>query len=163
MKLIAAIFLLGFISGVAVANEEFRGKVSRVIDGNTIEISTTQGKTYKVLMFGIDSPEMGQEYAEQAKTLLEALLLHKSVLILIHGKDRTGNRLGVIQIEGGIDPRHELIKAGLAWTAEREPIAELEMLREQAQAEGRGLWKEENPTPPWKYRQLQSMTLSKSS
>jgi micrococcal nuclease len=163
MKIRVAMLVLCFIAEVAVANEELRGKVNKVLDGNTIEVSTPDNETYKVLLFGIDSPEMGQEYADQAKELLERLLLNKSVSIMIHGKDRVGNRLGVIQIEGMMDPRHELIKAGLAWTAEKEPIPELESLREQAQAGGRGLWKDENPIPPWKYRRQQSMIQTKSS
>jgi micrococcal nuclease len=163
MKMKIAMSVLCFTWAFVFAGEDLKGRVSKVLDGNTIEILTADNETYTVLLFGIDSPEIGQQYADQAKALLEKLLLHKSVAILLHGKDRLGNRLGVIQVEGNADPRHELVKAGLAWTAEREPIAELETLREQARSEGRGLWSEENPVPPWKYRRQQSMMQSKSS
>ncbi|MEJ0056917.1 MAG: thermonuclease family protein [Bacteroidota bacterium] len=115
------------------------------------------------MLQGVDSPDPGQNYAEQAKRFLGTLLLNKSVTITIHGKDRYGNRLGEIQIDGNTDPRHELIKEGLAWTSEKEPIAELESLKEQARAEGKGLWKDENPTPPWIYRRQQTLTQQKSS
>lgn len=145
------------------ASEEIKGVVTNVIDGNTIEISTVDNETYKVLLHGIDSPEPGQNYAEQSKKLLEKLLLKKSVTISIHGKDRWGNRLGVIYLDGAPDPRHELVKAGLAWTAEKEPVAELESLKEEARGKNKGLWKEENPTPPWVYRRQQSMMQVKSS
>jgi micrococcal nuclease len=160
-------FLTGIIlccvSFYSNAAEEIKGVVTTIIDGNTIELSTESHETYKILLHGIDSPEPGQNYAEQAKRLLGKLLLHKSVTITIHGKDRLGNRLGEIHIDGAIDPRHELVKEGLAWTSEKEPIAELESLKEDARVNGRGLWKDENPTPPWIYRRQQTLTQQKSS
>ena len=150
-------------SFITFAENEIKGIVTNVIDGNTIEVLSTDHEVYKVLLHGIDSPEPGQNYSEQAKRLLSKLLLEKSVTILLHGKDRLGNRLGEIRIEGGPDPRHELVNEGLAWTSEREPIAELESLREHARQKGKGLWREENPTPPWIFRRQQSMLQAKSS
>jgi micrococcal nuclease len=141
--------------------EEIKGKVTSVIDGNTIEILTRDQETYKVLLHGIDSPEPGQHFAEQARNFLENLLLNKSVVIELRGKDRLGNRLGEIHVEGTPDPRHELLKAGLAWTT--EPVAELEELKERARTQGKGLWQDEHPTPPWLYRRQQSMLQAKSS
>ncbi len=155
--------ILCCISFSSFAEEELKGVVTSVIDGNTIEIAVSRNESYKVLLHGIDSPDPGQRYAEQAKSLLEKLLLNKSVTIKIHGKDRLGNRLGDIQIDGAVDPRQELVKQGLAWTSEKEPIAELESLKEDARAKGKGLWSEENPTPPWTFRRQQTMMQQKSS
>lgn len=161
MKATILITLFGLVSMSIYAGEEIKGKIISVIDGNTIEILTVDQETYKVLLHGIDSPDPGQHYAEQAKKFLENLLLNKSVTIDLHGKDRLGNRLGEIHVEGTPDPRHELVKAGLAWTT--EPISELEELKERAKTQGKGLWQEENPTPPWLYRRQQSMLQAKSS
>lgn len=161
MKATILITLFGLVSMSIYAGEEIKGKIISVIDGNTIEILTGDQETYKVLLHGIDSPDPGQHYAEQAKKFLENLLLNKSVTIDLHGKDRLGNRLGEIRVEGTPDPRHELVKAGLAWTT--EPISELEELKERAKTQGKGLWQEENPTPPWLYRRQQSMLQAKSS
>ncbi|NOT74767.1 MAG: nuclease [Cyclobacteriaceae bacterium] len=159
---ILSILILCCVALIAHA-EEIKGVVTKVIDGNTIEISADDHETYKVLLHGIDSPESGQDYAEQATKLLSKLLLKKSVTILIHGKDRLGNRLGEIRIDSGVDPRHELIKQGLAWTAEKNPISELESLKEEARLKGKGLWKDNNPTPPWIFRRQQTLTQQKSS
>lgn len=148
---------------ISYGEDEIKGVVTNVIDGNTIEILSNDHETYKVLLHGVDSPEPGQNYSEQAKRLLSKLLLKKSVTILLHGKDRLGNRLGEIRIEGASDPRQELIKEGLAWTSEKTPIAELELMKEQARIEGKGLWKDENPTPPWIFRRQQTMLQAKSS
>lgn len=151
------------ISALLFANEEFGGKVVTVIDGNTVEITTPENETYKILLHGIDCPELEQEYGDKAKKYLEKLLLNKSVSVRIQGKDRLGNRLGIIVIEGTNDPRHELLKEGLAWTAERNPIEELETIKEQAREKGKGLWKDENPTAPWIFRRQQTLTQFKSS
>jgi endonuclease YncB( thermonuclease family) len=112
---------------------------------------------------GIDSPELTQEYGEKAKKYLEKMLLEKKVIVHFQGKDRKGNKLAVVLLKGEIDARIELLKEGLAWTSEKDPLPELEVHRTEAQEKGRGLWKEENPTPPWTYRRQQSMLQPKSS
>jgi endonuclease YncB( thermonuclease family) len=66
-------------------------------------------------------------------------------------------------IEGTVDPRYDLLNAGLAWTAERDPIQEFEAIKEKAREKGKGLWKEQDPIPPWIYRRQQTMTQFKSS
>ena len=116
-----------------------------------------------MMLLGIDSPEPGQHFADQAKKLLSKLLLEQNVKVIVHGKDRLGNRLGIIEMPYGVDPRHELLKAGLAWTAEREPLPELESMKQEARSNGVGLWGESDPTPPWTYRRQQTMLGPKSS
>jgi len=160
----AMIIYLGMLVSVSLfAKEELSGKVATVIDGNTIEIVTSENETYKIMLHGIDCPELEQEYGEKAKKYLEKLLLNKSISVTIQGKDRLGNRLGVVLIGGSQDPRYELLKEGLAWTSERNPIADLEQVKEQAREKGKGLWKEESPTAPWIFRRQQTLTQFKSS
>jgi micrococcal nuclease len=156
------LFACLILPAISASDETLHGTVGEVIDGNTILIHTLDGEEYKVYLHGIDSPEPGQQYAEQSKKFLEKLLLKKRVTIVMHGKDRLGNRLGIIQVDGASDPRHELVKAGLAWTSEKEPLPELEALKEEARQNNKGLWEDDNPTPPWVYRRQQSMAGAKS-
>ena len=162
MKSVAFAILGLFLSSLVWAKEMISGKVVTVIDGNTLEVFTSESETYKILLFGVDSPELGQEYGDKAKRYLEKLILDKNVTIEIQGKDRLGNRLGIILIEGE-DPRRQLLQEGLAWTAERQPIQEFETIKERAREKGKGLWKEQEPTPPWIFRRQQTMTQMKSS
>lgn len=160
--------LLILCAGLAVATNGLagnvlNGKVTSVIDGNTIEMLADDNESYKIMLYGVDSPELGQDYGEKAKKFLEKMILDKSVNVNIQGKDRWGNRLGIILIEGTVDPRLALLEAGLAWTAERDPIQELEGIKEKAREKGKGLWKDQDPTPPWIYRRQQTMTQLKSS
>lgn len=143
--------------------EEITGKVISVIDGNTIEVKTDNSDVYKVLLNEIDCPELTQEFGENAKKFLEKMILNKKVTVSIKGKDRWGNRLAEVLINGDTDPRVALLKEGLAWTSEKNPNPELEPYKNFAQQKGRGLWKQENPTPPWTYRRQQTMLQPKSS
>jgi micrococcal nuclease len=157
-----AIGILGFLlPTLLLANEVISGKVVAVIDGNTLEVFTSDNETYKILLFGIDSPELEQEYGNKAKRLLEKLVLNKTIKIEIHGKDRLGNRLGVVM--EGEDPREKLLAEGLAWTSEKNPIEELEAIKEKSRERGKGLWKEKEPTPPWTFRRQQTMLRAKTS
>lgn len=151
------------LSSNVFAGNILTGKVTSVIDGNTFEMLADDNDSYKIMLFGIDCPEPGQEFAEKAKKTLEKMILNKKVNVTIQGKDRWGNRLGVVLIDGTIDPRYDLLEAGLAWTAERDPIQELETIKEKAKGKGKGLWKEQDPTPPWIYRRQQTLTQLKSS
>jgi micrococcal nuclease len=160
--------MLCFISGISLAtgafsNGDINGKVTSVIDGNTLEISGEDKQTHKILLAGIDSPELGQEYGDRAKQFLEKIILEKKVTVQLTGKDRHGNHLAVVLINGKVDVRIELLKEGLAWTSEKNPLVELESYRTTAQRKGRGLWKQESPVPPWTYRRQQSMMQAKSS
>lgn len=148
---------------MTVLAEEITGKVVTVIDGNTLEILTDNNDVYKVLLNEIDCPELTQEYGDHAKRYLEKIILNKKVTANIQGKDRWGNRLAVVLINGDVDPRIALLKEGLAWTTEKNPNPGLEPYRTTAQQKGKGLWKEENPTPPWTYRRQQTMLQPKSS
>jgi len=148
---------------LAQTSGDINGKVTAVIDGNTLEIKDNHNQVHKVMLAGIDCPELGQAYGTQSKKFLEKIALKKTVTATLQGKDRLGNYLAVVMIDDDVDPRIELLKEGLAWTAERNPNADLEPYRSWAEQKKRGLWQEQNPTPPWTYRRQQTMLQPKSS
>jgi endonuclease YncB( thermonuclease family) len=154
------LLLLLLCSCQTLWGEEMHGIIIRIVDGNTVILSTPDYEDQTILLKGIDSPESGQQFANESRELLEQLLLGKRVVVHIHGKDRHGNRLAIIRVNG-IDPRQELVKQGLAWTLDGDP--ELEAVREEAKAQGKGLWGDVDPTPPWIYRRQQTMLQVKTS
>lgn len=139
-----------------------RGKVVRVNDGDTLEVSTASGDHFQIVLLGVDCPELSQEFGRQAHDFSRDRMLGKDVVVNFHGKDRLGNHIGIILLQDGTDIRHHLLRHGLAWTAEKNPVAELEAIRHEAEKRREGLWSADNPTPPWIYRRQQSMTGSKS-
>lgn len=150
------------VSGLAMAYDG-KGKVIAVIDGNTLQVSDDNNQILTILLFGVDSPELEQEFGQQAKKCLEKMTLGKHVTVIFRGKDRLGNAFAEVRINGKKDPRIELLKEGLAWTAENNPPVDLEVHRSTAQLKGKGLWKQDNPTPPWIYRKEQTMLKCKTS
>lgn len=162
-KWLALIFLAGSIVTATANGTEIKGKVIEVIDGNTLIVQSDDETFYKVVLFGIDCPELSQKYGDKAKKCLEKLALKKDVTVVFEGKDRMGNYLGTVTTDKNLDPRIKLLEDGLAWTSEREPVADLESFRMAAQQKGKGLWKEKEPTPPWEYRRQQTMMQPKSS
>ena len=154
-QLLLVLFSLFSSSNLFAAN--VKATVTFIVDGNTIELLTSDKRKLKVLLYGIDSPELGQKFGIEAKKYLQDKLLNKQVSVDFKGKDSNGHLLAVVTIESGIDIRVELLKEGLAWTAEKDAIMDLEPYRIWAQRKGRGLWQEQNPLPPWTYRRQQAM------
>ena len=154
MKTFLTILLLSATVYTVEANT-VRGKVVSVVDGNTLEVISAEEETYRIVLVGIDCPEKGQPYAEEAKAFLEASILKKSIDVKLVGKDRWGNYLGEIMTE--VEVGAELVKRGLAWCHEKNVPESLKDLEQQAREQRIGLWQEENPTAPWIYRRQQSM------
>jgi endonuclease YncB( thermonuclease family) len=162
------VLLLMLMMGIAcistmAATEVFEARVLAVVDGNTLEIKDATGDSYQIVLNGVDSPELGQDFGDKARGFLEKIALKKNVKVQLEGKDRWGNRLAVVWVKGEVDLRVELLKAGLAWTAERNPIPTLENVRTEAQEKGKGLWASNEPSPPWIFRRQQSMLQAKGS
>jgi len=161
MKTFGAILMMVLMGWGVLANT-VKGKVVSVVDGNTLEIVSEDNETYKVVLAGIDSPELEQEFGEAAKEFLVKFINDKAIQVHLQGKDRRGNYVGVVYINKGTDLRKALLSNGLAWVAEKEASEEFIKLEQKAREQGTGLWKDESPTPPWVYRRQQTMMQPKA-
>lgn len=158
------ILALAFSFTIVKAEEKIlNGQVVRVLDGNSLEIKTSDDVVTKIILLGVDCPEAGQPYYDEAMRCLEKMLMNKDVTVELKGKDRKGNFIGVVTTTKNLDPRIALLQSGLAWTSESNPIPNLEQHKQGAQEKKKGLWKESEPTAPWIYRRQQSMLQAKSS
>jgi len=154
--------LLGLNSlGFVPHREMLRGTVTEVIDGNTILLLTDESESYTMELYGIDCPESEQPYGEAARLFLEQKVKGKKVLAIVEGKNRWGTRQAIIIASNEDDPRHLLLSHGLAWICEKDAPPELETLGRDAKSKGIGLWRDENPVPPWTYRRQQTMLTPK--
>jgi endonuclease YncB( thermonuclease family) len=164
MRKCLVVVMMLMMSSVIALPQEWSAKVIKVIDGNTLEIKTTDNEIYKVLLKNIDCPEIEQSYGEEAKRLTEKLLLKKKVTVVIMGKDRWGNRLVDITLSNGKDINQELLKKGYAWHNTRlSSSSKLKSLEASAKHQKVGLWTNDEPTPPWIFRRQQTMKVAKSS
>jgi endonuclease YncB( thermonuclease family) len=125
-------------------------KVTRVIDGDTVEVRIGPTKT-TIRLVGIDAPETskakrepGQPFSQSATKHLAGLVLNKTVTVKEYGRDRYGRILGVVLLNG-TDINLEMVKAGLAEVYrgvpapgfKNEPYLNAEKDARQA---GKGMW-----------------------
>lgn len=141
--------------------EVLEGKVIKVLDGNTFELKTTHDEVYLIMLWGVDCPEPGQPFADEAKTLLNDLLLKKKVSVVVKGKDRKGVRLGEVNYKNEII-NMSILESGLGWAEPVYSKGVYNNLEATIKAAKKGLWQDIDPTPPWIYRRQQSMKTAKS-
>jgi endonuclease YncB( thermonuclease family) len=130
-----------------------RGKVISVHDGDTVTFARPHGKPIIIRLANIDCPELKQPYGVLAKSLTEMLADGKDATVIITGSDRYGRKIGTVYVDGHC-VNEELVKYGLAWKYD-EYCNDLhyDAMQSLAKQERRGLWLDENPTPPWVWRQ----------
>jgi endonuclease YncB( thermonuclease family) len=131
-------------------------QILEVLDGNTLKVSTIDDDTFTVKLKGVDAPELGQEFAQEALNYLQQLVTNKNVLVEYSGKDRWGNRLVYVTTKNGKSINEMMIKDGYGWV-DRFFLnqAELMALQETAKSKNAGLWKSEEPMEPWVYDRIQ--------
>jgi len=102
---------------------------------------------------GVDAPELDQPYGQEAKRMVAALLKNQVVTVRVYGTVRKGRLTGEIWFKDKRSLAKELVKAGLAWVKRGAVVtAELNLLEENAKEIRRGLWADEEPVPPWEWR-----------
>ncbi|MEH8295843.1 thermonuclease family protein [Klebsiella pneumoniae] len=135
------------------------GKVTRVIDGDTIEVKTLPEKILvyeipiRVRLINIDAPEKKQPFGRWSTNQLKALLAGQSVTVSYTQTDRYGRVLGRVVTANGTEANRQQVLKGAAWVYDRyNADNSLPALQREAQTQKRGLWADSNPVPPWEWR-----------
>lgn len=136
----------------------FTGEVVGVIDGDTIEV-LHNGKAQRVRLHGIDCPEKGQPFGNNAKQASSALVFAQNVTLEVHGKDKYGRVLADVLLADGTNVNQELVKEGMCWWYRKYAPGDtfLEGLEHEAQMSQKGLWIDPVPIPPWEWRKKSIM------
>ncbi|EDD4392940.1 TPA: thermonuclease family protein [Salmonella enterica subsp. enterica serovar Oranienburg] len=130
----------------------FKGKVIRVLDGDTIEV-LQENKPVRVRLANIDAPEKKQAYGRWSTNQLKSLIAAQSVTVTYTQSDRYGRIIGRVFTTNGIEANRFMVKSGAAWVYERyNTDDELPALQLEAQKMKRGLWADCQPLPPWEWR-----------
>ena len=132
--------------------DTLRLQVARVKDGDTIVAEAQNGDTVDVRVWGVDCPESSQPYGPAATDVAREVVGGDVVEIDVMDTDHYGRVIGRVRQEG-TDLAHALAQRGVAWHSRRYGTSSrLKELEQDARSEGRGLWEQDNPTPPWEYR-----------
>ncbi|MDP2909178.1 MAG: thermonuclease family protein [Nanoarchaeota archaeon] len=139
-KTVFLLLILALISGCTSLEGPF--KVTRVIDGDTIELNNFQ----KVRFSGINTPETGECYYQEAKARLGELLLGKDVML---EKDKTNidkydRELRYVYVNG-LMTNSIMVEEGYArvfdkYKDDTKKYEELKKIEETAKSKKLGVW-----------------------
>jgi len=164
---LAMIALCPFLAAPPAWSEKVSGTVTRVRDGDSVELSTEAGQKIEVRLQAVDAPERGkagrgQPYAEKSHDMLNRLALRKQAVLETLDTDSYGRKVGLLRIvtpRGPVDAGLMQVQMGMAWAFPkaleqlpydlRESYAYAEKI---AKFKRRGLWAEEKPQAPWEWR-----------
>lgn len=129
-----------------------------IADGDSFTLMGADGRRIGVRIGGIDAPEKGQPFADQAREQLVRLLGEGNLNIEPIKTDPYGRQVSRVSSRSE-DVALKQIEAGLAWhfvryaadqtPEERQKYARAEQFARQTR---RGLWSAHDPVPPWVYR-----------
>ncbi len=134
--------------------ESYMAKVVSVPDGDSLNI-VRDGKNEKVILFGVDCPEMGQEFGQEARAFTDGVCFRKEVKIDETGRDSKDRIIANVYLPDGSSLNQQLVQRGLAWWSDKYAPNDktLKDLHAAAKAEKRGLWASATkPIPPWIFR-----------
>lgn len=136
-------------------NESYAGFVYWVIDGDTVQIVSEDIEFQTIRLYGIDCPEKDQENGFWAKVFTAKVCLFRRVWINPVERDRY-NRLVAKVNTSNQDVNRALVKHGYAWVYDRycqeAYCHRLHEAEEMARLQGRGVWSQQDPVPPWEWR-----------
>ena len=133
----------------------FQATVLRVLDGGTIVVRTLDLEQIKVRLYGLDLPERGQPGGKEAAAALKPLQ-GRTVTVREMDIDRSSRMVALVEYEGK-SVNLGLVEQGRAWYygqyCQEQPICgKIEKAESEARKAKRGIWAEDNPTPPWAWR-----------
>jgi len=170
-KLIFPLLVSLVLPITAVAKAPIRtieGIVTKVSDGDTINVQDSLGTKVKVRLYGIDAPETeksnkktgriskpGQPYGEEAFQALKSKIYRQQVKLEIMAIDQYKRSVGVVWLNGK-NVNQEMVAEGWAWAyrqyLDRPHASEYIQAEELARNKKLGLWQQNNPEPPWEFR-----------
>lgn len=131
-------------------SQEISGIISKVTDGDSFELLTSDQRT-RIRLFGIDCPEINQPYGDSATYYLNEFL-NDSVIVIIRDIDRYGRTVGDVFYKDTLI-NYNLIALGLAWHykkySDNNILSEAEL---EAKNNGVGIWSDSIQIAPWDWR-----------
>jgi micrococcal nuclease len=131
--------------------ETFSAKVIVVMDGDTVMV-LKDGQKLKIRLANIDAPEKAQAYGKQSRESLLEMVGKRQVQVESRAIDQYGRTIGLISAEG-LDVNREQVRRGMAWEYSHYHTDQTYIaLQGEAQRAHRGLWSQNNPQAPWRWR-----------
>ena len=140
-------------------NSSWLAKVHHIIDGDSLEVKTEDGLITEIRLYGIDAPERGQPFANEARTGLYKMLGRQTFWLEEQHIDPYGHKVALLHHRdqsrrNSVNLR--MIREGLAYAYTKYGGEELGFHQAQADARQgrRGIWEksDEGGERPWEHR-----------
>lgn len=126
-------------------------RVTRVVSGQTLEITAQQQATVRVRLVGIDAPDLRQQpWGQVAKERLAAMIKGKLILLEfdVQKQDQSGRRLAYVWQDGEL-LNEKLVAQGYVLAVPRDPNHKYDQrfsrAQETARLMGQGIWNPDQP------------------
>ena len=137
----------------------YSATVSRVSDGDSLQVIDQHGQKRKLRFAYIDAPELQQAHGEASRKALQDVL-GKQVEVTVFGRDRYRRELVKVSVAGR-DLSLRQLQQGHAWHyqsyAKRDQAADdyaaYAAAQQQAKQNRIGLWRAREAQAPWAFRQ----------
>lgn len=153
-KIILLLLILNVLFGCNNQKENYdmKGTVTKIADGDTLTIRSN-GKYYRIRMYGIDAPESDQKHGKEAGDYLSSIIMDKEVSIKIMDKDQYDRIVGKV-FYNERDINKVMLESGNAWYYEFHAKNETEYRNayENARNMKKGLWNSPKPENPRNHR-----------
>lgn len=142
-----------------------QGTVTQVVDGDTIVVLASDGITYTVRYIGIDAPESGMPFSQEASAANTALVLSQPVTLIqdVSETDQYGRLLRYVLV-GDRLVNLELVRMGLAsaqaWLPDTVCAEAFQTAESEARTAQLGMWAA-TPTPEPSAPRLVIVTVNK--
>lgn len=126
-------------------------QVIGIADGDTLTLLVNQ-RPLKIRLANIDAPEKKQAFGQRSRQSLSELCWKKNAKYEVQDIDRYKRTVAVVHC-GGVNVNRLQVERGMAWVYPRyNKDMHLPALQDAAQRDGRGLWFDREPVPPWQWR-----------
>lgn len=93
------------------AEERIRGRVSKILDGDTFTLS---GTSRRIRVWGLDAPERKERGGSAATQTMRSLISGQTLDCVVRDMDRYGRIVGQCFLPDGRDIAAEMIRRGVA-------------------------------------------------
>ena len=156
--LVSLALLLVASASASASSMGLHGRVIEVQSGDLLTVQVGVNRQAKVRIKGIDAPEQEQPWSDSAAHHLRELALGRDVTVEYTGVAQDGLIIGYVFLND-VDLGMQMVRDGVAWSAKDGGVgvgldkrAMYDECEQLARKERRGIWQDEQPTPPWEWR-----------
>jgi micrococcal nuclease len=146
--------------------------VSRVVDGDTIHVVPVgmTAPTTKIRLIGIDAPETGMHFAEQATAYLITRTSARALTLRLEPtetRDRYDRLLAYVYVSDSDCLNLDMVRDGFAYADRRHRHTlrgQFEAAENEARKKSRGLWREitDADMPAWRQEWLRNRSTART-